>query len=593
MSDTTTGAGPSAGPPPGAEGPGVAAPRRAPHPEPGLPVPGGPAGDTVATEEAASRRSSPVLSRFLARAAAATAGLTLVGAVLGLLRDQTVAHFFGAGGDSDAFLVAWTVPEMAATLLIEDGMALLLVPAFSQVLARRAAPAGLAGPFGAPEEPVRAFVAATLPRLFTLLAGGAALLFAGAPWVVRMLAPGLADPRLAVDCTRLTAVTVLTFGVTGYFSAALRAHGSFGPPAAVYVAYNVGIIATTLGLHAVWGVRAAAVGVAAGSVLMVLVQIPSFCSRVLTRERGGRAKLPEADATAVSGAPRSAPRLPGAAVLAPVLLFVVCRQAQVLVERFLASTLPAGSISHLNYAQKVAQMPMVLSLMICTVTFPVVAQAMADGDRESARLRVERDLALAALVVLLGTAMVVGYAPQIIEVLFQRGAFGAEDTRATAGVMRVYALGLLGHCLVGALGRPFFSSGRPTWYPGFAMATGLVVTTGTGFAVTYSYGVLGIAAANAVGITVTAVLLLQGLGSRVVAIEVRAVSLSLLRLAVPAAVAAAAGWGSAGVVTDPLLGLAAGCVLVPSVFLLTGRVCRVPEVVHLLALTRQRFLHGN
>ncbi|MGW0858165.1 lipid II flippase MurJ, partial [Streptomyces sp. NPDC002690] len=449
------------------------------------------------------------------------------------------------------------------------------------------------GPDGPGDEPVRAFVAATLPRLFTLLAGGAALLFAGAPWVVGVLAPGLADPRLAVDCTRLTAVTVLTFGVTGYFSAALRAHGSFGPPAAVYVAYNAGIIALTLGLHSVWGVRAAAVGVAVGSALMVLVQVPSFCSRVLVRERGGRPVHPGAERAAAPRLPRPAPRLPGALVLAPVLLFVVSRQAQVLVERFLASTLPAGSISHLNYAQKVAQMPMVLSLMICTVTFPVVAQAMADGDRESARLRVERDLALAALVVLLGTAMVIGYAPQIIEVLFQRGAFSAEDTRATAGVMRVYALGLLGHCLVGALGRPFFSAGRPTWYPGFAMATGLAVTTGIGFAVTYSWGVLGIAAANAVGITITAALLLQGLGSRVVAIEVRAVSLSLLRLALPAAVAAAAGWLSADAVTDPVLGLAAGCVLVPCVFLLAGRACRVPEVVHLLALTRQRFIHGN
>ncbi|MFD6422675.1 murein biosynthesis integral membrane protein MurJ [Streptomyces sp. NPDC060198] len=587
MSDTTTGAGPGAGPPPGAGEPGVAAPRRAPRPDPGPPVAGVPAVHAVATGGTPPGKPAPVLSRFLARAAAATAGLTLIGAVLGLLRDQTVAHFFGAGGDSDAFLVAWTVPEMAATLLIEDGMALLLVPAFSQVLARRAA---AAGPEGTADEPVRAFVAATLPRLFTLLAGGAALLFAGAPWVVGMLAPGLADPRLAVDCTRLTAVTVLTFGITGYFSAALRAHGSFGPPAAVYVAYNAGIIVTTLCLHSVWGVRAAAVGVAVGSALMVLVQVPSFCSRVLGRERAGR---PEAGSTAVPRLPRRAPRLPGAVVLAPVLLFVVARQAQVLVERFLASTLPAGSISHLNYAQKVAQMPMVLSLMICTVTFPVVAQAMADGDRESARLRVERDLALAALVVLLGTAMVIGYAPQIIEVLFQRGAFSAQDTRATAEVMRVYALGLLGHCLVGALGRPFFSAGRPTWYPGFAMATGLVVTTGTGFAVTYSFGVLGIAAANAAGITVTAALLLQGLGSRVVAIEVRTVSLSLLRLAVPAAVAAAAGWVSAGAVTDPVLGLAAGCVLVPCVFLLTGRACRVPEVVHLLALTRQRFVHGK
>jgi putative peptidoglycan lipid II flippase len=59
--------------------------------------------------------------------------------VLGLVRDQTVAHFFGAGVESDAFLIAWTVPEMASTLLIEDAMALLLVPAFSHALARRGA----------------------------------------------------------------------------------------------------------------------------------------------------------------------------------------------------------------------------------------------------------------------------------------------------------------------------------------------------------------------------------------------------------------------------------------------------------------------
>lgn len=131
-----------------------------------------------------------------------------------------------------------------------------------------------------------------------------------------------------------------------------------------------------------------------------------------------------------------------------------------------------GAISHLNYAQKVAQMPMVLSLMICTVTFPVVAQAMAAGEREKARLRVERDLGLAGTVVLLGTAVVLGYAPQIIEVLFQRGAFDAADTASTAQVMRVYALGLLGHCLVGALvsrsSRPGGPPGsrRSPWAPG-------------------------------------------------------------------------------------------------------------------------------
>ncbi|MEE1742550.1 lipid II flippase MurJ [Streptomyces sp. BE147] len=527
----------------------------------------------------------PGLGSVLARAAAATAALTVLGSLLGLVRDQAIARYFGASEASDAFLIAWTVPEMAATVLIEDGMALLLVPAFSLALARRtAAPQDDARA----EDPVRTLVAGTLPRLLALLAGGTALLIAGAPWVVGVLAPGLDAPRSAVDCTRITAVTVLTFGITGYFSAALRAHRSFLPPAGVYAAYNIGIIGMTLTLHSVWGVRAAAAGVAVGSLLMILTQLPAFL-RLLPRRcrRTGpsRARRPRVT--------KNAAPLLGTAVLAPVVLFVVGRQSQVLVERFLASTLPAGAISHLNYAQKVAQMPMVLSLMICTVTFPVVARAMADGDRARARRRVERDLSLAATVVLLGAAAVLGYAPQIIEVLFQRGAFGPRDTAATAEVMRVYAAGLLGHCLVGALSRPFFSAGRPTWFPAFAMAAGLLVTAGAGYALTFRFGVNGIAAANALGISTTALLLLMGLGTRVVAIRVRTVVASLGRLAGAAGVAGAAGWAAAPAVTGPARSLATGCVLVPVVFLLAGLVLRAPEVVHLLALIRQRFSHGR
>ncbi|WP_145501464.1 murein biosynthesis integral membrane protein MurJ [Streptomyces sp. CFMR 7] len=590
------------------------------HTEPApplLPAPGQPPGSgsgpggrgTTAVGPApdpADGGEAPGLGSFLARAAAATAVLTVLGAALGLVRDQAIARYFGASDASDAFLIAWTVPEMAATLLIEDGMALLLVPAFSLALTRRAADRAPAEPgtrpagaTGEPDEekaeatgepgpdPVRELVAVTLPRLCLLLTAGAALLMVGAPWVVGVLAPGLADPALAVDCTRLTAVTVLTFGITGYFSAALRAHRSFLPPAGVYVAYNIGIIGMTLALHSVWGVRAAAAGVAVGSLLMILTQLPTFL-RLLPLARPRLRRPVRLGRRAV----RTAPLL-GMTVLAPIVLFVVSRQSQVLVERFLASTLPAGAISHLNYAQKVAQMPMVLSLMICTVTFPVVARAMADGQREKARRRVERDLALAGMVVLLGTAVVLGYAPQIIEVLFQRGAFDVSDTEATAQVMRVYAAGLLGHCLVGALSRPFFSSTRPTWFPAFAMGTGLLVTMGAGYALTYRFGVDGIATANALGISTTALLLLMGLGTRVVPIRARAVAVSLGRLTGAALVAGAAGWAAAPVLPDAALSLAAGCVLVPAVFFLTGLALRSPEVVSLLALIRRRFTDGR
>lgn len=478
---------------------------------------------------------------FLARAALLTGVLTAAGALLGLLRDQTLAHLFGADRDTDAFLVAWTVPEFASTLLIEDGMALVLVPAFSVALARRTrATSGT--------DPVRALVRASLPRLGLALSGIALLLVVMAPALVGALAPGLPDPELAVDCTRLTATCLLSFGLAGYCGAALRAHRSFLAPATIYVAYNVGIITTMLVLGGRWGVRSAAAGVAIGGLLMVLAQLPALWGRLRRPappaegtgataapwpegegSGGGDRAVRHAGDGSGSGAGDRAVGLACGALIASVLLFGVCRQSQVLIERFLGSSLPAGAISHLNYAQKVAQMPMVLSLMLCTVTFPVVARALAEGHTEKARRRVERDLTLAAAVVLLGAAAIVACAPQLVHVLFQRGAFTAADTAATAGVMRVYALGLLGHTLVGALVRTYFSAGRPTWYPLAAMSAGIAATAVLGALAVGPFGVRGIAAANATGITLAAVLLLCGTGPRSVPIHRRRVAAELAK----------------------------------------------------------------
>ncbi|MFF9200699.1 lipid II flippase MurJ [Streptomyces sp. NPDC014986] len=490
---------------------------------------------------------------FLARAALVTASLSIAGSLLGLVRDQSLARLFGAGSDTDAFLVAWTVPEIAATLLIEDGLAIALIPAFSLALARRAR--------GVPGDPVRELVLATLPRLCLAFAAVAALVAAGAPYLVRALAPGLPDPRLAVDCTRLTAISLLAFGLAGYCSAALRAHRRFLAPAAIYVAYNTGIVAAMFLLGGEWGVRSAAVGVAVGGCLMVVVQLPS-----LWRQLASRTPAP-----AASG-PGPEERPVRLALIAAVLLFALCRQSQVLVERFLASSLPAGAISHLNYAQKVAQIPMTLSLMVCTVTFPVVARALADGDTERARARVERDLVLASCVVLLGMCAVIACAPQMIGLLFQRGAFTAGDTAATAGVMRVYALGLLGQTLVGALVRCYFSAGRPSWYPVGVMAAGILATSLIGAAAVGRWGVAGIAAANAVGITVTAALLLTGLRTARredapgVSIGVRGVLAGLGRPVLASALAVAAGVFAASRFASPAAGLAAGCLAVTAVF---------------------------
>ena len=591
---------------------------------------------------------SPARS-VLARAFGITALMSAGGSLLGLLRDLLLARYFGADQGTDAFLVAWTVPETAAPLLIEDAMAFLMVPAFSlamaaeaeakagtgtgtdrtsvvpQVGAQRSAepvvparsvesvpPSLSTGSVGAPRSaegipvrsgssavraghrapptPVADLVAATLPPLAALLALVSAATLIGAPLLVHLLAPGLADPGLAVVCTRLTALTILPFGLTGYLSAGMRAHQRFTGPGSVYIAYNAGILAVMVLLHGSLGVRAAAGGVALGSVLMTAVLLPPFsrhCARLTPRRTRGSAAARRAPTLAVS---------PWA--LLPIALFTLTRQSQVFVERYLASSLAPGTISHLNYAEKVAQMAMTLGVMVCTVTFPVVARALAEGDLAAARARVEKDLVLVGALVLAGTSVLLGCAPQIVALLFQRGAFTAQDTAATASVMRVYSLGLLGQAMVGTLARPFFSTrplvafgsgtarsrDRSDWFPLLAMAVGLLLTGVLGVCTVHRFGALGLAAANATGITLTAVLLLVGIRTRGVAVRMHVVLLGQARLLVAAAAATVAAYAAAQpLASQPLPAVLVGALVGPAVFVLVAAAVREPAVTGPLA----------
>ncbi|WP_242908126.1 lipid II flippase MurJ [Actinomadura terrae] len=477
----------------------------------------------------APRRVAEERRTSVGRAAALSAALIAGGTVLGFLRDLAMAALFGASGSTDAFLVAWTIPETVSPLLIEDAMALLMVPAVTRLLA---------GGRG-----VRPFVLATLPHMVAGLALVTLLLAVGAPFLVGVLAPGLTQVGPAVLCVRLTAVTVVTFGIAGFMSATLRAHHRFGPPAAIYLAYNVGILALIAGLSGLVGITSAAIGVACGSVLMVAVQAPAFL-RCLRSGSGLSVEKNEF-------------RLEVAAVV-PIVVYTVTRQAQVFVERFLGSGLAAGSISQLNYAQKVAQVPMVLSLLIVTVTFPRLARASADGDTRRVAVRIQRDLAAVSGMVLCATAFLVAFAPAIVAALFEHGAFTSADTAETAAIMRVYALGLWGQTTVGLAARAFFAHGRPTWRPAAVLAVGLAVTAVIGAVFTAVAGTVALAAANAAGITLAAVLMLAGVRRRVAPISLRRIGADVARLVLVASGACAAGLLVAAVGGPPLVRLVVG-----------------------------------
>jgi putative peptidoglycan lipid II flippase len=210
--------------------------------------------------------------------------------------------------------------------------------------------------------------------------------------------------------------------------------------------------------------------------------------------------------------------------------------------------------------------------------------------------------------ILVAAAYLVAFAPVVVAVLLEHGRFSAADTAATASIMRVYALGLLGQAMVGVLCRPFFTGARPSgrqraersgargqaagtgrhsWYPAVAMAVGLAVTTGLAVLAVPFLGAAGIAAANGTGISVTAVLLLAGLRRCGVTVSFAGVGSATVRLAAAAAGAAAVGWLAATVLSG-LLSIVVGGVVVLAAFGGFAYVLRCDEVIAVASLVIRR-----
>ena len=436
-----------------------------------------------------------------------------VSTVLGLVRDLLLAAFFGVNGTTDAFLVAWTLPENAVPLLIDNAMALLMIPVFTRALRERAE-AGTGS--GDPRDPVGQLVAATLPWLVGILVALSVLVMVTAPWLVAGLFPGLADAPLAVSAVRTIAASLVFIGIAGYFAAALRAQLVYGPPALINIAMNVGIIGLVLMAHRRWGVLAAVLGATAGAALMPLVQLPAF------RRHIGLPKRPRLSADLRLG------------TFLPIVSLIAIGQSQVFVERSVAAQLVAGTITRLSYVQKIGQEFTAAALILAVVTFPRVSRAIADGDVTDARRRAAQDVQIIGALMLAATVYLMAFAPEVVALLFQRGAFTAADTTATAPLLRIYVWGLLSQAVLAIVSRSVFSD-RATYRPALIIFLGVLTTALVANLGAPIWGGSAIAAGNVIGMTQSAVLMVCWCSG--VTMPARTVGLVLARQ-VPATAAA-------------------------------------------------------
>jgi putative peptidoglycan lipid II flippase len=365
---------------------------------------------------------------------------TAASRVLGFLRDIAIAARLGAGSEADAFFVALKLPNFFRRLFGEGAFAAAFVPLFASALASEGREAARRIAEGALSVMVAALAALTL----------AAILFM--PQAMALLAPGFVDEPerfgLAVALTRITFPYLLLICVVALVSGVLNGLDRFGAAAAAPSLFNLCLIA---GLFAapglgLGGAEGLAFGVAAAGVAQL----------VLVAGAVARAGMPLA-----LPPPRLSPEVRTLLNrMVPGAIGAGVTQINLMIDVIIASLLPEGAIAFLYYADRVAQLPLgVIGTALGTALLPTLSRQVRLGEGARAGETQNRAIELALLLTLPAAAGLVAAALPIVSVLFERGAFGAEASDATARALAAYGFGLPAFVLVKVFAPGFFARG--------------------------------------------------------------------------------------------------------------------------------------
>jgi putative peptidoglycan lipid II flippase len=514
----------------------------------------------------------------VARRAGLVALGTFASRVLGLVRESVVAAVFPVAA-TDAFFIAFTIPNTLRMLLGEGAVSNAFVPVFSDVRARGGEPAA------------RTFLARFSGTLGALLLGATVVGVLGAPWIAWAYAGGFVDTperfELVVDLTRWLFPFLALSGLAALATGTLNVLGHYAVPAFAPALLNVAMIAapfTLVPVAALLGmppIAALAVGALLGGVLTLLVQLPTL----RTRHMLPRAELGFRD-----------PEVKRAlALMAPLVLGLGVYQLNMMLSRLFTSFLPAGSQSYLNYGQRVIEVPQgMFALAVASAALPTLARLRSEGKRDELLALFRYSLRLTLFVALPATVALCALAEPIAAVLFGRGAFGPEHVRETARSLAFQALGVWAVALVRTV-VPMFAAHGDTRTPVKASALNLVVFLALSAALMSTLDHVAIALANSAAAALQLGLLLLMLRRHTGRLGLGAVLASGARLLVACAAMGAVLWWLAGRLAwteapelERAVWLLALCALGATVFLVAARLCGSPELTELAAAVRRR-----
>ena len=383
---------------------------------------------------------------------------TLASRVLGFVRDILIVAFLGSGPIAEAFLIAFALPNMFRRFFAEGAFNMAFVPLFSKKLEADENPQG--------------FAQDAFSGLATVLIAFTVLALLAMPWLVLAMASGFADDGrfdLAVTFGRIAFPYILLISLAALLSGLLNATGRFAAAAAAPVLLNVLFITTITLAHRL--------GWPLGLTLAWTVPFAGIAQLALVWFAARRAGF-----TLGLSRPRLTPDMKRLAIIAaPAALAGGVVQVNLLIGRQVASFFD-GAIVWLSVADRLYQLPLgVVGIAIGVVLLPDLSRRLRAEDTTGGRDAFNRagEISL-ALTVPAAVALCVIPVP-LISVLFQRGAFDASDTQATALAVAIYGLGLPAFVLQKVLQPLFFArenTKTPFYYALVSMVVNAVVAIG-------------------------------------------------------------------------------------------------------------------
>jgi putative peptidoglycan lipid II flippase len=420
--------------------------------------------------------------------------------VVGLVREQVIAYYFGRAAAYSAFVAAYKVPNLVRVLLGEGNLSASLIP----VLVR-----GMRS--GDPDE-ARRLARSVLGLLLLVVAVVTLAGMALARPLSWLVAPGF-DPELRFLVERLIVIlfpTVAFLVVGAWCMGVLHAHGRFFWPNFAPIFWSLasaGALIAFVGRTGMDPVYVLAWGVVAGSLLQVLVQLPAT--------RGTLGRL-----TPAAGWSDPAVRRVVALFL-PMMLGTGVAQVSSLVDVQIATFLGDASVATLAYAQRIYTLPLSLfGVAVAQVALPTLAYEAAAVEAGGAGpppedLREELSISWQrmAFLILPSTVGLVAFGRPAVSLLFERGRFAAGDTTAVTWVVAAYAAGLLAYGSARLLATAFYAF-HDTRTPVRIGVLSLVVNVVLGISLAWLLGTPGIALATALAAALSAVLLARALRRR-------------------------------------------------------------------------------